>query len=91
MPQNRTTPHRPRPRRRTTLTLAQVRKLPAACRVEDAAAVLGIGRATAYDLITAGKFPVRVIPVGRQMKVVTSALIALLEAGDPAGGKAGAA
>lgn len=66
-----------RPVRR--LTLAQVRKLPATCRVEEAAAALGIGRATAYDLISAGTFPAQVLPVGGRLLVVTSTLLALLE------------
>ena len=87
MPRN-PAPHRPRPRPGKTLTLDQVRKLPATCRVEDAAAALGIGRATAYDLINAGKFPARVLPVGRRMMIVTASLLALLEADDS---KAGAA
>ena len=75
-------PNRPR---KAPLTLDQVRKLPATCSVEDAAAALGIGRATAYDLIAAGKFPARVLPVGRAMKVVTASLLELLEARPPAG------
>jgi predicted DNA-binding transcriptional regulator AlpA len=73
------------PRPGKTLTLAEVRKLPAACRVEDAAAALGVGRATAYELIAAGTFPARVLPVGRRLKVVTASLIELLEARPPAG------
>jgi hypothetical protein len=40
-------PGRARPRPGKTLTLDQVRKLPATCRVEDVAAALGVGRATA--------------------------------------------
>ncbi len=83
MPRNTATPGKTRPGK--TLTLDQVRKLPAACRVEDAAAALGIGRATAYDLIAAGTFPARVIPVGRRLKVATASLIELLEARPPAG------
>ena len=89
MPRNPATPGRPN-RHQATLTLAQVRKLPATCRDEDAAAALGIGRATAYDLIAAGKFPARILPVGRAKKVVTASLIELLEA-RPAAGRAGAA
>jgi hypothetical protein len=75
-------PNRPR---KAPLTLDQVRKLPATCRVEDAAAALGIGRATAYELVNAGNFPARIIPVGHRLKVVTASLIELLEARPPAG------
>ncbi len=75
-------PNRPR---KAPLTLDQVRKLPATCSIEDAAAALGIGRATAYELVAAGNLPARVIPVGNRMKVVTASLIELLEARPPAG------
>jgi hypothetical protein len=73
-------PGRARPRPGKTLTLDQVRKLPATCRVEDVAAALGVGRATAYELIADGTFPARVLPVGHRLKVVTASLVELLEA-----------
>jgi excisionase family DNA binding protein len=62
------------------VTLAQLRRGPAAVDVTTAAAALGIGRSTLYDAIRAGHSPVRVIPVGRRRKVVTAELVALLEA-----------
>ena len=37
--------------------------------VATAAAILGIGTRTAYDLIERGEFPVKVQTVGRRMKV----------------------
>lgn len=67
----------PGPRR---LTLAQVRKLPATCSVEDAAAAIGVSRTCAYELIRTGEAPFRVLTVRGRRKVVTSSLVALLEA-----------
>jgi predicted DNA-binding transcriptional regulator AlpA len=46
---------------------------------------LGVARATAYELVAAGEFPVRIIPVGHRLKVVTASLLELLEARPPAG------
>jgi predicted DNA-binding transcriptional regulator AlpA len=66
-----------RPPRR--LTLAEVRKLPATCSVDQGAAALGISRATAYELVAAGEFPARVLTVRRRHRVITSSLLALLE------------
>lgn len=63
------------------LTLAQVRKLPAAIDVETAAAALGVGRATLYEALARGERPVQVITVGRRMRVLTHSLIAVLEGG----------
>jgi len=63
------------------LTLAEVRKLPAAIDVPTAAAALGVSRSTAYEAIRIGTFPVPVITVMSKKVVVTAALIALLEGG----------
>ena len=43
-----------------------------------AGAILGIGRSKAYALAKAGKFPVRIIRVGRSYVVPTAALLDLL-------------
>jgi hypothetical protein len=66
-----------RPPRR--LTLAEVRKLPATCSVDQAAAALGISRTTAYELVAADEFPARVLTVRSRHRVITSSLVALLE------------
>jgi helix-turn-helix protein len=64
---------------KNSMTLAQVRKLPATCNVEVAAQALGISRASAYAAIASGDFPVAVIRVNRRMKVITHSLVAVLE------------
>ncbi|PKV76554.1 helix-turn-helix transcriptional regulator [Nocardia fluminea] len=43
-----------------------------------AAAVLGIGRSTAYSLAAAGDFPCKVIRIGTRYRVVTADLHRLL-------------
>ncbi|MEW1700706.1 helix-turn-helix domain-containing protein [Streptomyces sp. NPDC091278] len=55
-----------------------------------AARVLGIGRNKAYDLIRAGEFPVRVLPLGGTVRIPTAALWEALGIGSlPHGGTAG--
>ena len=66
-------------------TLDQIRKWPATVDVETAALALGVGRATLYDAIREDTAPVRVITVGKRLKVLTASLVAVLE-----GGRAGA-
>lgn len=66
------------------MTLAEVRKLPAAIDVTTAALALGISRATAYEAISRGDFPAQVITVNRRLLVLTSSLVAVLEGTRPA-------
>lgn len=66
-------------RRQTDLTLAQVRKLPAAIDVTLAAQALGISRASAYNAIAIGEFPAETIRVNKRLKVLTASLIEVLE------------
>ena len=47
----------------------------------EAATVLGIGRTTAYDLARRGDWPTSLLRLGRQYRVPTAQLTALLEAG----------
>ena len=42
--------------------------------MEDAGALLGISRTTAYRLASCGEFPVSVLRVGRQLRVPTALL-----------------
>jgi excisionase family DNA binding protein len=49
-----------------------------ACRVEEAAPALGIGRNKAYEEAQAGTFPLRVWRSGRHMLVSTAELCAFL-------------
>ncbi len=62
-----------------TATLEEVRQWPATVDVVMAARPFGIGRSHAYDLIKRGQFPVRVIRVGRRLRVVTADLLAVLD------------
>jgi predicted DNA-binding transcriptional regulator AlpA len=70
-----------RPLRETGLTLKQVRELPAAIDVSTAAKALGVSRASAYQSITEGTFPVAVIKVNRRLRVLTASLVEVLEGG----------
>ena len=47
----------------------------------EAATVLGIGRSTAYDLARSGDWPTALLRLGRQYRVPTAHLAALLEPG----------
>lgn len=49
--------------------------------VPEAGRMLGIGQSTAYQLAKSGEFPVRVLKLGRQLRVSISQLEAYL-AGD---------
>lgn len=62
--------------------LAEVRRWPAAVRVEDGARALGISRASAYQAIADGTFPAKTIRVNRTLRVLTASLIEVL---DPSG------
>ena len=77
-----------RPLRETGLTLAQVHKLPAAIDVSTAAKALGVSRASAYQSITEGTFPVAVVRVNRRLRVLTHDLLRVLEGRSSDGGQA---
>jgi len=68
-----------RPLRETGLTLKQVRELPAAIDVSTAAKALGVSRASAYQSISEGTFPVAVVKVNHRLRVLTASLIDVLE------------
>ncbi|GAA2375056.1 helix-turn-helix domain-containing protein [Dactylosporangium salmoneum] len=63
-------------------TVDDVRALGAVTDLPTAAAVLGIGRSTAYALAAAGDFPVPVLRVGRRYRVAVVHLLAIV---DPTG------
>ncbi|MEU6267493.1 helix-turn-helix domain-containing protein [Saccharopolyspora shandongensis] len=50
--------------------------------VREAAKILGISHQTAYNLINAGTFPVRVLKLGRVHRVVTASLRAYINGQD---------
>jgi predicted DNA-binding transcriptional regulator AlpA len=51
--------------------------------VEEASKAFGFSRAKGYDLVRQGKFPCRVLRIGRSTRVVTSSLLRVLESGEP--------
>jgi excisionase family DNA binding protein len=56
-----------------------LRSLPPVVDVPTAAAVLGIGRSAAYELIRANKWPTPTVRVGKLIRIPTSALLDLLK------------
>jgi hypothetical protein len=82
---NDPTPTRPTdptpPRRRWTVE--DVQELGATTDLVTAAAILGIGRSTAYALARAGDFPAAVIRAGARYLVPVPALLALLHGTSP--------
>jgi hypothetical protein len=64
------------------MSLAEVRRLGATCDVETAGRALGVSRASAYQSISEGTFPVAVIRVNRRLRVLTADLIRTLEGRD---------
>ena len=60
------------------LTLAEIRKWPPTCNIEDAARALGVSRSGLYAAIAEGTAPVQVIRVRRRQKVLTASLVDVL-------------
>lgn len=54
-------------------------QLPALIDVPTAAAVLGIGRSLAYDLVRTDRWPTPVLRVGKLIRIPTAALRRLLD------------
>src|SRR5262249_55873532 len=61
-------------------TVKAVRQLGMTTDVETAAAIIGIGRTLAYDLVRTDQFPVRLIRLGRRVVVPVPDLLKLLGA-----------
>jgi excisionase family DNA binding protein len=68
---------RPGPTRPAT-TLDPAAPLPAVLDLIDAAALLGLGRPTAYRLVHDGQWPTPVLRLGRLIKIPTQPLLDLL-------------
>lgn len=66
-------------RKNRGVPLAEVRRWPAAVRVEDGARALDISRASAYQAIADGTFPAKTIRVNRTLRVLTESLVEVLE------------
>jgi predicted DNA-binding transcriptional regulator AlpA len=62
----------------TSPTLHEIRKWPASVDVTAAAAAFGISRSHAYELVTRGEFPAKVIRVGSRYRVITASIIRAL-------------
>jgi len=60
-------------------TLDEVRSWPATCSVPMAAKALGISKSYLHALIKRGESPVKVLPLEGRNRVVTAALVRLLE------------
>jgi hypothetical protein len=61
-------------------TVQRIRALGAATSLPTAAAILGIGRTLAYELVATGRFPTPVIRAGTRVIVPVAALLKLLHA-----------
>jgi predicted DNA-binding transcriptional regulator AlpA len=62
-------------------TLSEIQRWPASVDVPTAAAAFGISRSHAYELITRGEFPAKVIRVGNRYRVITASIIRALSDG----------
>lgn len=60
------------------LSLADINALPVVMDVVSAGKVLGLGRTKSYELAKTGRFPCRLIRVGKSYLVPTAELLALL-------------
>jgi excisionase family DNA binding protein len=58
------------------LTADEVRHLPAALTVIQAARLLRIGRRSAYQAVQAGTWPTRVVRVGRSIRIPAAGVLA---------------
>jgi Ribbon-helix-helix protein, copG family len=63
------------------MTVIDPEALPAVFPVQTASRVLGIGRNQTYELVKAGRYPVRVLEIGGRFKVSRYDLLAYLGAG----------
>lgn len=64
------------------MTVADVRALPAAVPLVEAAKALGLGRTVAYALARSGQWPTPLLRLGAQWRVPRAALLRLLELED---------
>src|SRR3954449_5547980 len=64
---------------RAPLNVDDLLALPPVIDVPTAAAVLGIGRTSAYELIRSGSWPTPVLHLGKSIRVPTAALLKLVQ------------
>ena len=60
------------------MTVEQMRNLPPVVDVLTAAAVLGIGRTAAYELIRIGQWPTPILRLGKLIRVPSAPLLDLV-------------
>ena len=60
------------------MTVEQVRSLPPVVDVPTAAAVLGLGRTAAYELIRLGNWPTPILRLGKLIRVPSAPLLELV-------------
>lgn len=63
---------------RSGLTPAELRSLPVTVDLVTAGRAFGVGRTKAYQLARTGRFPCRVLCIGRNYRVLTADLLAAL-------------
>lgn len=61
-----------------TLTGDEIRRLPPAITVVQAATLLGIGRSNAYHAVKTQTWPTRVVRIGRCIRIPTAEVLRLL-------------
>ncbi len=61
-----------------SLTQEQILTLPPVVDVPTAAAILGVGRSAAYELIRCGQWPTPVLRLGKLIRVPTAPLLELV-------------
>ncbi len=61
------------------MTREDLLALPAVLDLATAAAVLGIGRTCAYELVRTGAWPTKVLRIGRLIRIPTAPLLELLD------------
>lgn len=61
------------------MTLERARHLPPVVDVPTAAAILGIGRTAAYELIRSGRWPTPTLRLGKLIRVPSAPLLELIQ------------
>jgi hypothetical protein len=61
------------------MTIARAESLPPVVDVVTAAAILGIGRTAAYELIRTGGWPTPVLRLGKLIRIPTGPLLELIQ------------
>lgn len=60
------------------MSTEQLRRLPTVIDVPTAAAILGVGRTAAYELIRTNRWPTPVLHVGKLIRIPTAPLLRLV-------------